>query len=110
MAKQDEREPTRAAEKEILDIHETDPDLLSSDDEETMTPAMTTLMSVIPTKHQSAKDIMTPMTINENGIMMATTANANVTETKLAALVDQAMKRHIGTYPKSLLNPFQLYA
>ena len=36
-----EREPTRVAEMEILDIHETDPDLLSSDDEETTKPRNT---------------------------------------------------------------------
>ena len=97
----DEREQTRAAEKEILDVYKTDPDLLSSDDEETTTPAMTTLTSMIPTKRQSAKDIMTPTTINENGIMMATTANANVTETELAALVDQEMVKaeNITTHP-----------
>ena len=71
---------------------------------------MTTLTPVIKTKRQSAKDTMTPTTINENGIMMVTMANANVTETELAALVDQAIERHIGTYTQSLLNPFQSYA
>ena len=41
------------------------------------------------------------MTINENGIMTVTAANANVTETELAALVDQEMVKaeNITTHP-----------
>ena len=94
----EEQEPTTPAEKEIIDIVETDPDLLSSDDEKPTTSAMATLTSVIRTKHQTANDLMTPTTINANGIMTTTAANTNDTDTELAALVDQAMERHIGTY------------
>ena len=45
----DEQEPTTPAEKEIIDILETDQDLLSSDNKESTAPAMATLTSVIPT-------------------------------------------------------------
>ena len=107
MTNSDEQELTTPAEKVIIDILETDPDLLSSDDEEPMTPATATLTPVIPTKRRSANNLMTPTTSNANGIMTATAANANVTDTELAALVDQAMERHIGTYTQLFLNPYQ---
>ena len=93
----EEQEPTMPAEREIVDILGDDPDLLSGDDEEPATPAMATLTSVIPTRQRTATDLMTPTTINANGIMTTAAADTNVTDAELAAMVDKAMERHTGT-------------